>query len=162
VAESWLKLVQALEKVQNLGTRDVMTVYAITSGDGELAGEQLFAFGGFLDQRFRDFDYNVGRRKAAFFLQKLQELHQQAKGEGQLYLTNFVAGRSINPTPADLGQVDLKDVPVTTRRAVKAQLVDRSQRIVESIETRFWVRWLLKFSLWIFLSNKLDQLLKLK
>lgn len=162
VAESWLKLVQALEKVQDLGSRDVMTVYAITSGDVELAGEQLFAFGGFLDQRFREFDYNVGRRKAAFFLQKLQELHQQAKGEGQLYLTNFVAGQTINPTPADLGQVNLTEVSPVTRRAVKAQLLDRGQRIIESIETRFWVRWLLKFSLWIFLSKKLNQLLKLE
>lgn len=162
VAESWLKLVQALEKVQNLGNRDVMTVYAITSGDVELAGEQLFAFGGFLDQSFRDFDYNVGRRKAAFFLKKLQEMHQQGKGEGQLYLTNFVAGQIINSTPEDLGNVDLAHVSPATRRAVKAQLVDRFQRIIDSIETRFWVRWLLKFSLWIFLSKKLNQILKLE
>lgn len=162
VAESWLKLVQALEKIQNLGTKDVMTVYSITSADAELAGEQLFAFGGFLDQTLREFDYNVGRRKAAFFLTKLQELHQQGNGEGQLYLTNFVAGQNLPPTSNNLGEVSLTQVPKTTRQAVKAQLIDRSQRIIDSIETRFWVRWLLKLSLWIFLSKKLNQLLKLE
>lgn len=162
VAESWLKLVQALEKVQNLGSKDVMTVYAITSTDVELAGEQLFAFGGFLEQSFRDFDYNVGRRKAAEFLKKLQNLHLQRTGEGQLYLTNFVAGQALTPTPNSLGNVDLSHVSRKTREAVKAQLIDRAQRIVESVENRFWVRWLLKFSLWIFLSKKLDQMLKLQ
>jgi hypothetical protein len=161
VAESWLKLVQALEKVQNLGSKDVMIVYAITSGDVELAGEQLFAFGGFLDQSFRDFDYKVGRRKAALFLQRLQTLHQQGKGEGQLYLTNFIAGQDLSPIADNLGAVDLSLVPRQTRTAVKNQLVDRAGRIVDSIENRFWVRWLLKFSLWVFLSKKLDQLLKL-
>jgi predicted acylesterase/phospholipase RssA len=161
VAESWLKLVQALEKVQNLGSKDVMTVYAITSGDVELAGEQLFAFGGFLDQSFRDFDYNVGRRKAALFLQRLQALHQQRSGEGQLYLTNFVAGQNLPPTPENLGQVDLSQVSRQKRYAVKSQLMDRGQLVINSIENRFWVRWLLKLSLRIFLSPKLDQLLRL-
>ncbi len=161
VAESWLKLVQALEKVQNLGSKDVMTVYAITSGDVELAGEQLFAFGGFLDQSFREFDYNVGRRKATVFLQRLQTLHQQGSGEGQLYLTNFVAGQNLPSTPANLGQVELSQVSRQKRYAVKAQLMNRGQLVIESIENRFWVRWLLKLSLRLFLSPKLDQLLKL-
>ncbi|MFM7425803.1 MAG: hypothetical protein ACKO7W_12570, partial [Elainella sp.] len=161
VAESWLKLVQALEKVQNLGSKDVMTVYAITSGDVELAGEQLFAFGGFLDQSFRDFDYNVGRRKATLFLQRLQALQKQGSGEGQLYLTNFVAGQNLPSMPADLGQVDLTQVSRQKRYAVKSQLMDRGQLMINSIENRFWVRWLLKLSLRIFLSPKLDRLLKL-
>jgi predicted acylesterase/phospholipase RssA len=161
VAESWLKLVQALEKVQNLGTKDVMTVYAITSGDGELAGEQLFAFGGFLDQSFRDFDYNIGRRKATLFLQKLQALHQQGKSEGQLYLLNFEAGQVIPPIDSSLSQVDLDRVPRQTRLALKAQLMDRGERIVESLEQRIWVRWLLKLSLKTFLGKKLNELLKL-
>ena len=165
VAESWLKLVQVLEKLQNLGSKDVMTVYAITSGDLELAGEQLFAFGGFLDQSFRDFDYNVGRRKAVVFLKKLQELHRQGRSEGQLYLLNFEPGHAIPPLDSDqdqgLGKVDLAHVPRQTRLALKAQLMDRGERIVESVEGRRWVRWLLKISLRPFLGKKLDELLKL-
>ncbi len=162
VAESWLKLVQALEKAQNLGTKDVMTVYAITSEDVELAGEQLFAFGGFLDQSFRKHDYDVGRHKAVHFLQQLQALNQKGKGEGQLYLTNFVPGHNLAPLQPDLGKVDLSKVDLKTRQALKAQLVDRLQRIVDSVEGRIWVRWLLKLSLRIFLSKRLNELLKLE
>lgn len=161
VAESWLKLVQALEKLQHLGSKDVMTVYAITSEDLELAGEQLFAFGGFFSQSFREFDYDVGRRKAIDFLEKLQALHRRGSGEGQLYLTNFVPGHNLNPNPLSLGTVELSTVPRATRQAVKAQLVDRLQRLVDSIESRFWVRWLLKLSLRIFLAKRLNDLLKL-
>jgi Patatin-like phospholipase len=162
VAESWLKLVQALEKLQNLGSKDVMTVYAITSADVELAGEQLFAFGGFLNLSFREFDYNVGRRKAVQFLRKLQGLNQQGKGEGQLYLTNFVPGHNLEDQAADLGTVTLAQVPLPTRQAVKAQLLDRVHRIVDDLEKRFWVRWLLKFSLGLLLSKRLNQLLELE
>lgn len=158
VAESWLKLVQALEKLQNLGSKDVMTVYAVTSADVELAGEQLFAFGGFLDPAFREFDYNVGRRKAVQFLGKLQLLNQQGKGEGQLYLTHFVAGHNLEVQTAYLGTVTLAQVPWQTRQAVKSQLLDRAQRIVDSLENRFWVRWLLKFSLGLLLSKRLLEL----
>lgn len=162
VATSWLRLVQALEKAQNLGSKDVMTVYAITSEDGELAGEQLFAFGSFLDQSFREFDYSIGRRKAIHFLTKLQALNQYGKSEGQLYLTNFVPGHNLKSFGQDLGNVKLNRVPEATRSAVKSHILDRAQHIVDKLEPRFWVRWLLKFSLWIFLSKQLDRLLELK
>lgn len=162
VATSWLRLVQALEKAQNLGSKDVMTVYAITSEDKELAGEQLFAFGGFLDQSFREFDYSVGRRKAIRFLTKLQALNQHGKSEGQLYLTNFVPGHNLKSFGQDLGNVKLDRVPEATRSAVKSHILDRARRIVDKLEPRFWVRWLLRFSLWIFLSRQLDRLLELK
>jgi len=165
VAESWLKLVQALEKLQHLGSKYVMTVYAITADDLELAGKQLFAFGGFLDQSFRDFDYNVGRRQSMLFLQKLQELHRQGRSEGQLYLLNFEPGHAIPPlTPEpdhDPGKVDLAHLPRQTRLALKVQLMERGERIVESVEPRIWVRWLLKIALKPFLGKKLDELLKL-
>jgi predicted acylesterase/phospholipase RssA/phosphoglycolate phosphatase-like HAD superfamily hydrolase len=162
IASIWLNAVQALEKAAELGERDVMRVYAITSQDVDLAGERLFAFGGFFDRRFRDFDYNVGRRKATHFLQQLQALHQHGNGEGQLYLTHFVAGQDLPEQPENLGNVDLQDVPRDIRVSVKNQLIDRLKRIIESLETRIWVRWLLQFSLWIFVSKHLDKLLELE
>ncbi|MCU0526441.1 MAG: patatin-like phospholipase family protein [Elainella sp. Prado103] len=161
VAESWLKLVQALEKAQNLGDRDVMTVYAITSAGVELAGEQFFALGGFLDQSFRESDYDWGRRQAVDFLEKLQLLHGQGRGEGQLYLTNFVPGHNLDPAAPLSGRLDLSRVPLQTRQLIKAQLIDRLQHGVDAIESRFWVRWLLKFSLRLVLAKRLNQLLKL-
>ena len=167
VAGSWLKLVQALEKAQNLGSKDVMTVYAITADDLELAGEQLSALGGFLDQSFRESDYSLGRRKATEFLQQLQQLHRQGKSEGQLYLLDFEAGEATPALDPDLfsstgGQVELSRLPRQTRVALKSQLIEHSGLIVESVERRTWVRWLLKISLKLFLGKKLDELLKLE
>lgn len=163
LADTWLKAVQALEKAADLGEKDVMRVYAITSKDEELAGEKLYAFGGFFAQPYRDFDYKVGRRKATQFLQQLQALHQHGRVDGQLYLTHFVAGQNLPlPIEPNLANVDLKDVPRSLRTTVKNQLIDRLKRIVQSLEKRFWVRWLLQFSLGIFLSKQLDKILELE
>ncbi len=160
VAKSWLRLVQALEKIQHLGDKDVMTVYAITPEE-PLAGEQPFALGGWLDQSLRDSDYNAGRRQAVLFLTRLQTLNQHGKSEGQLYLTNFVPGHNLKPADS-LGDARLDWVPVTKRKAVKSQLLDRTQQMIDASESRFWVRWLLKFSLSLFLSGQLNRLLELE
>lgn len=160
VAKSWLRLVQALEKIQHLGDKDVMTVYAITPEE-RLAGEQPFALGGWLDQSLRDSDYNAGRRQAVLFLTRLQTLNQHGKSEGQLYLTNFVPGHNLKPANS-LGDARLDWVPVTKRKAVKSQLLDRTQQMIDASESRFWVRWLLKFSLSLFLSRQLNRLLELE
>jgi len=53
IAISWLKAVQALEKVANLGSKELLVIYAITAKDGELAGERLSAF---FDKEFRNYD----------------------------------------------------------------------------------------------------------
>lgn len=39
-------------------------LYTITSNDKELIGEVLSAFSGFLEQKFRAYDYNIGRENA--------------------------------------------------------------------------------------------------
>ena len=77
IAISWLKAVQALEKAANLGSKELLVVYAITAKDGELAGERLSAFGGFFDKKFRKYDYYIGRAKAVDFLKEIQEKNSQ-------------------------------------------------------------------------------------
>jgi predicted acylesterase/phospholipase RssA len=49
-------------------------VLAITSEDGILLGDVFSAFGGFLDEKFRAYDYNIGREAAQ---KKLKVLTQQ-------------------------------------------------------------------------------------
>lgn len=39
-------------------------LYTITSNDNELVGEVLSAFSGFLEEKFRAYDYNIGRENA--------------------------------------------------------------------------------------------------
>jgi predicted acylesterase/phospholipase RssA len=68
--DAWIDTILALEKSAALGTRDEMTIFGITAEDRELASYELSAFAGFFDRRFRDHDYDVGRRKAQEFLAK--------------------------------------------------------------------------------------------
>lgn len=89
LALSWLRAVQVLEKAAALGNRDVMKIYAITSEDENLIGEGLSAFVGFLDQRFRKFDYDVGRRAALESLSALQNLHAFGQGQQEIDLTKL-------------------------------------------------------------------------
>lgn len=48
-------------------------IFQITVEDKELIGELLFAFAGFLDIRFRHFDYNIGRRSAREALEEFSK-----------------------------------------------------------------------------------------
>lgn len=162
IASSWLKAVQALEKAADLGSKDDLVVYAITAKDGELAGERLSAFGGFFDQKFREYDYFVGRDKAVEFLKELKEKNSQDKKERQLYLLNFEPGKSLQKPTMNLGDVDLDKVDRSLREQVKDLLMERLGRIVDSIEKRRLIALPLKFFVKKVAANKLDGLLKLK
>jgi hypothetical protein len=86
VAETWLKTIQTLEKSADLGSKDLIRVYAITSNNVELGGEQISAFGGFFGENIREHDYNVGRQKATDFLKALQNLNENGQVENQIFI----------------------------------------------------------------------------
>lgn len=161
VAVSWLKAVQVLEKAANLGSKELLVVYAITAKDGEIAGERLSAFGGFFDKEFRKYDYYVGRTKAINFLKELQEKNSQAKKERQLYLLNFEPGKNLHKPAVDLGAVDLNNVDRKLRKQVRNLLLERLGRIIDSIEKRPLIAGPLKFFVKRMADDKLDKLLKL-
>lgn len=50
------------------------TVFAVTSEDKSLLGDVFSAFAGFLEEKFRAYDYNVGRQTAQEKLQALKTL----------------------------------------------------------------------------------------
>jgi predicted acylesterase/phospholipase RssA len=162
IAISWLKAVQALEKAANLGSKELLVIYAITAKDGELAGERLSAFGGFFDKEFRNHDYYVGRTKAIDFLKELQGKNSQGKKERQLYLLNFEPGKNLQKPAVDLGDVDLDKVDRKLREQVKNLLLERLGRILDSIERRPLVAWPFKFFAKMMADDKLDKLLKLR
>ena len=161
LANSWLKAVQVLEKATNLGSKDLMVVYAITAKDEELASEKLSAFGGFFDERFRDYDYYIGRLKASQFLQQLKEKNRQGQQKNQLFLINFEAGKNLQQPFLNLGDVELDKVDFSLRLEVKKLLLERLGRIINSLEKRKWVALLIKLSLTKFLEKELDKLLKI-
>ncbi|MEM7554002.1 MAG: patatin-like phospholipase family protein, partial [Cyanobacteria bacterium P01_A01_bin.84] len=98
LAHTWMKIVRVLEKAAKLGDRDIMKIYAITATREELIGEELSAFIGFFDERFRQFDYNTGRKNAIESLRKIQEYsHYHGYQSGindnlnhkEIYIKNF-------------------------------------------------------------------------
>jgi len=162
IASSWLKAVQALEKAANLSSKELLTIYAITAKDEELAGERLSAFGGFFDKKFRDYDYYVGRDKAVDFLKELRGKNSQGKQEGQLFLRNFEPGRDLQKPTVELGDVDLEHIDRKLRKQVKNLLLERLGRIIDSIEKRPLIAGPLKFFAKKMVDDKLDGILKLR
>jgi len=63
-----LLLVESTAKLEESGP---MRIYAITSTDSELASAPLHAFQGFIDQAYRQHDYDLGRQKVRDFIQSL-------------------------------------------------------------------------------------------
>lgn len=162
IPSAWLKAVQALEKAANLGSKELLVVYAITAKDEELASEKLSAFGGFFDRRFRDYDYYVGRAKAVDLLKELRVKNSQGKQEGQLFLLNFEPGKDLQKPAIDLGDVDLDKVDRKLRQQVKNLLLERLGRIVNSLEKRPLIAAPLKFFAKKMVDDKLDKILKLR
>src|SRR5205814_4815321 len=64
----WIDSILTLEIAAHLATRDEMTIFGITAAGSEIASSDLCAFAGFFDRRYRDHDYDVGRRKTQGFL----------------------------------------------------------------------------------------------
>lgn len=162
IALSWLEAVQALEKAANLGSKELLTVYAITAKDGELAGEKLSAFGGFFERRFRDYDYYVGRKKAVDFLKNLQQKNSQGEQSEQIYLLNCEPGQNLQPPAVDLGEVELDNIDRKLRKQVKSLLLERLGRIIDSVEKRPLIALPLKFFVKKMAEDKLEDILQLK
>lgn len=162
IALSWIDSVQALEKAANLSSKELLTVYAITAKDGELAGEKLSAFGGFFDRRFRDYDYYVGRKKAVDFLKNLQQQNSQGEQSEQIYLLNCEPGQNLQKPAVDLGDVELDKVNRNLRKQVRNLLLERLGRIIDSVEKRPLIALPLKFFVKKMAEDKLEDILQLK
>lgn len=127
LAETWLNMVLVLEKAANLGPKDLMRVYSITSDDAELGGEQLSAFAGFFKQEIREYDYNLGRKKARDFLSRLQELNHKDQVDGQKHISlkNFTATQESEQSGFGTNKLEIKDLPLDSRRAVRDRLLQQ-------------------------------------
>lgn len=87
-AEVWLMAILLLERAAGLEDKDEMTIYTLTPEVGELAGNRLLSFAGFLDESLRKHDYTVGRQKARAWL---------TTGNGGLFP---IRGTFVEPIPA--------------------------------------------------------------
>lgn len=152
----WIKAVQVFESGGRLHDKDRMQIYTITASSDELAGDGLYAFLGFLERRFRDHDYNLGRRKARELLTQLQTINRGGRHEQEhhLPLVDFQFAEPLPELP-NLGDAGIKDVDIRVRREL-------SLRIRQRLD--LWLKqeggnWLLrKAALWLAASKLKKQL----
>lgn len=158
VFDTWIKVIQVLESGGRLHDKDNMQIYTITASDGELAGADLYGFLGFLERRFREHDYNLGRKIARELLSRLQAVNRagNSSGERHLPLEDFAFADDL-PDFADLSKSGIDDVSLQVRR-------DLSRRVRQRLN--LWLKkegasWLLrKAALWM-AAGKLKKLLNL-
>jgi hypothetical protein len=83
-ANAWIDAILLLETVGSLGPQDFMKVYAITEDDGKLAGDDLYAFGGFFDVAYRQHDYDMGRQSVRKFIVWLNDAAEKGLANSDL------------------------------------------------------------------------------
>ena len=127
VQDAWMDSVLTLERVANLGERDVMNIYGITASDQDLASSALFAFMGFFDQTFRDHDYDQGRKMAQDMLQS-----DELALPGEMGPINFVP-RDIRPIDQRLAGLTMHDVPIADQNGFREGLKARVNQMLHEI-----------------------------
>jgi Patatin-like phospholipase len=115
-----------------------------------LACGLLYAFGGFLDEQFREHDFQLGRRNCQWFLRKHFTLHP----------SNLVFGREADPTAADgaehaiiplvgTANVPIDELPLwpTLSRSKLAELRAALQRRLDALVPSFVAQLLKSFTI---------------
>ena len=141
----WLNAVLVMEVNANLTGKDKMRIYTITANTDELASSPVAAFFGFLDVRFREHDYLVGRLKARKTINHIISL--VASGDSQ-QLPLKIAPLDTEELEAQLAAMSglrnatMADVKKATREKLYKRLKDRTGRIMASLGMNVAVRWL--------------------
>jgi len=155
---TWIKAIQVLESGGRLHNRDNMQIYTVTAAPDELASDGLFAFVGFLEERFRAHDYNVGRRKARELLSRLQQIQREGRLEQEhhLPLVDFTFTEPLPDLP-NLGGVGIREVKYQVR-------MELSRRIRQRLN--LWLKqekanWLVRKALLWYAEEKLKKQLYL-
>jgi hypothetical protein len=133
-ASAWIDSILVFESAAELGERDEMVIYGITAKPSELAGAALQAFAGFLDQKFRLHDYEVGRQKAQEFLK-----HSVLGTEGNLPRIDYQS----QPTNIDHSLDGLKVVGAL-RDSVVDVLKERAMDLVNTSDVGLLKRFAMR------------------
>lgn len=147
VFDIWIKAVQVLESGGRLHDKDNMQIYTITASDSELAGAGLYGFLGFLERRFREHDYNQGRKKARELLSRLQQVNRSGDqgGENHLPLMDFEFADELPEIP-DLSQAGISDVALPVRRELSRRVRQRLNLWLKKEGANWFLR---KAALWM-------------
>lgn len=156
--EIWLKALQVFEFSGRLHDKDHMQIYTITAAPEELASDALYAFVGFMEERFRSHDYNIGRRKARELLTQLQSVHRQGikEQDHHLPLADFEFKEALPDLP-DLGDASISDV----RPEVRNELRKRVRHRLDLWLKHEGMKWIFRQPVLWFADRKLKEHLHL-
>lgn len=142
VFDIWIKAMQVSEFNGGLHNKDVMQIYTITAAPEELASDAMYAFVGFMEERFRSHDYNVGRRKARELLAQLQTIHRQGdkQHEHHLPLADFEFKQPLPAFP-NLGNIGITDVGSEVRDELRRRVRHRLDLWLKKEGMRCFLRW---------------------
>lgn len=131
----WLRSILVLEAAAGLCDRDHMRVYTITADEGNLAGEQFHAFGGFFSEMLRRNDYELGRKMARQWLER----HSVPAGGAT---PNIGPIRLPDPEPVEfdpaLSAKTVRDVNPEDTRRFRDQVLSRLNLAMDAMTKDKW------------------------
>jgi hypothetical protein len=127
-ADAWIDAVCVLEAVAALGPKDQMRVFAITEDADKLAGDDLYAFGGFFDESYRQHDYDRGRQSVRDFIVWLNGTANS--GLGPIQYSKAQTPISIDTS---LDGLKVQSLPLDKRQQLRDRLHDRIHDFLEEL-----------------------------
>jgi hypothetical protein len=134
-ADAWIDAILVLETVAALGPQDSMKVFAITEDAEKLAGDDLFAFGGFFDIKYRQHDYDRGRQSVRDFIVWLNS--QPSTGLGKIDYPDATSAIDIDTS---LDGVQVGSLSQTKRQALRDRLHSRIDDFMQEVGISWAVR----------------------
>jgi hypothetical protein len=144
-----LILVESTARLEETGP---MRIYSVTASREELASAPLHAFQGFIDQRYRQHDYDVGRQKMRDRILELNQLHDPL---GPINYQDAAVPISIDPA---LNGLTMDRIPVKRREQVRDKLHKRITAAMKAEHLNFIER---KGIDWLVLNGFLNKLFDL-
>lgn len=151
-ADAWLDAVLVLELAADLHEKEEMLIYDFVADTSLLAGNQLAAFEGFFDIKYRKHDYDygrsVGQRQLAFY-------KNQATG---VFANLRWTPKPIDPIDPELNNIQMSQVDRRLREKVYSQLCDAANQLLEELNVNVFIR---KPVMWFFIQGEIKKLLAL-
>jgi predicted acylesterase/phospholipase RssA len=135
-ADVWIDSIVVLETAAELGPKDEMTIYTITARSDELAGELFYSFGGFFEQRLREYDYQLGRYCARRFLQG-----PALNSPGQIGPIRYAPTDSLPGPNPQIGQITMGQLDHQRREELRDHIMNRLSLLLEEAGVNAFLRW---------------------
>jgi hypothetical protein len=135
MANAWLNALLVFELSAGLHEKEEMNIYDFLADTKMLAGNQLSAFQGFFDVKYRKHDYDYGRSVAQMQLQQYQNQ------PGSIFSGLQWKPRSIDPIDPTLNSLPMSKVDKGLRQKVYSQFCGTVDQLLQELNVNPFIRW---------------------